>query len=240
MEVGLSEATKIISISELSAPRYLLCPNSKREFQIFDGITIGRQHGDIIFSDDRSVSSKHFSIAINGGACVLEDLNSSNGVFINGKRVEHKAKLNFGDKIKFGNQELLYSDKLFDEVVLIVRPKFKAAFKESVKNFYKIQHWDWSTGILAFVLSIFGFFVYLIDFGVWNKKDLLFSHLELSFFFSVDLVVFPLMILCLHQTLIHYFRMKSSFAFVFMKFFLFFSYIPFYLLFNLTINSVTS
>lgn len=56
---------------------------------------------------ERSVSRIHARIEKAGENYFLEDLNSTNGTFLNGERLEYrqKAKLAAGDRIRFGNVE---------------------------------------------------------------------------------------------------------------------------------------
>jgi sigma-B regulation protein RsbU (phosphoserine phosphatase) len=62
---------------------------------------IGRlAENDLVLRDSRA-SREHARILYEGGAYVLEDLESSHGVFVNGERVKRK-KLRDGDRIDFG------------------------------------------------------------------------------------------------------------------------------------------
>lgn len=50
-------------------------------------MTIGRHaHNDIVI-EDRAVSGEHAAITIGAGTAVLEDLGSTNGTFVNGRRI---------------------------------------------------------------------------------------------------------------------------------------------------------
>ena len=67
-------------------------------------VTVGRKSRHMIQLKDVSVSGEHAAIVCDGGIAVLEDLGSSNGCFVNGRRVE-KAELADGDLIRFGTVE---------------------------------------------------------------------------------------------------------------------------------------
>jgi pSer/pThr/pTyr-binding forkhead associated (FHA) protein len=67
---------------------------------------IGREGADIVL-DDGKVSRKHAQVGLYGpGAFVLRDLASTNGTFLNGKRVSEKRALNNGDLIRIGDTVL--------------------------------------------------------------------------------------------------------------------------------------
>ena len=68
--------------------------------------TFGRTGADIEL-DDPKVSRKHAELGLYGpGAYVLRDLASSNGVFVDGRRVQEKVKLDNGALIRIGDTSL--------------------------------------------------------------------------------------------------------------------------------------
>jgi len=69
--------------------------------------TVGRGSGSEIHIPHKTVSRNHASIKINqnGDSCTLEDLDSHNGTFVNGIRVDTQIKIKANDKIKFGFTE---------------------------------------------------------------------------------------------------------------------------------------
>ena len=62
-------------------------------------ITVGRGRQCDIRIDNAGVSSHHASILKIGDRYAIQDENSRNGLFINGKRVPHRP-LQFGDEIQ--------------------------------------------------------------------------------------------------------------------------------------------
>jgi len=63
---------------------------------------VGRRHpADLAFPDDSYMSGVHFSIECSGVDCRVRDLGSSNGTFVNGRRVEEAIIYN-GDQIVAG------------------------------------------------------------------------------------------------------------------------------------------
>ena len=82
--------------------------------------TIGRKPHNDIQLDDPTVSGQHAAILMLQNAYV-EDLNSTNGVILNGKKVTRR-QLNHGDMIKIGRHELKYVDdnaEDFEHTVMI-------------------------------------------------------------------------------------------------------------------------
>ena len=74
-----------------------------------DEITIGRNPGNIIRIANQSISRNHARIKFDGVRCTIYDLNSSNGVFVNGKRVRSQALYN-GDRLRCGEFPLDFED----------------------------------------------------------------------------------------------------------------------------------
>jgi pSer/pThr/pTyr-binding forkhead associated (FHA) protein len=58
--------------------------------------------------DSKFVSRHHMQLVTTIDGCVVEDLNSTNGVYLNGKRVR-RHKLQPGDVIKLGTHDLTYT-----------------------------------------------------------------------------------------------------------------------------------
>src|SRR5512138_3505483 len=70
-------------------------------------LTVGRDAANPIVIDDPAVSREHAAIVSVGNDHVLEDLQSANGTFVNGKRVSRRI-LQHGDVIAFGRFNLRY------------------------------------------------------------------------------------------------------------------------------------
>lgn len=70
--------------------------------------TLGRNLGCDICLDDSLVSDEHASITRTDGGYIIEDLNSRNGITLNGREV-HQRKLHRGDMIEIGTFRLKFS-----------------------------------------------------------------------------------------------------------------------------------
>ena len=66
-------------------------------------ITIGRKEGNIIKLTDQYASGNHAKIVVKNNEILIEDLNSTNGVFINDEKVNGYAKIRANDKIRIGS-----------------------------------------------------------------------------------------------------------------------------------------
>ena len=73
-------------------------------------LSIGRGGDNDIVLVDPFLSKKHALFAVRDGKVLLEDLDSRNGTFLNGGRVEKNEGISLtdGDKIKMGNVEFLF------------------------------------------------------------------------------------------------------------------------------------
>jgi uncharacterized protein DUF4388/FHA domain-containing protein len=72
-----------------------------------DTYTLGRHKNNDIAVSDPKVSSFHARIDRSSDGFVLVDLNSRNGTFVNGKRIE-SGLLKTGDEVRLGTARLLY------------------------------------------------------------------------------------------------------------------------------------
>jgi pSer/pThr/pTyr-binding forkhead associated (FHA) protein len=69
-------------------------------------ILIGREPGNTLTMADDFVSAKHARIFTNKKAWFVEDLHSTNGTFINSKKITKISELAVGDKIKIGRSTM--------------------------------------------------------------------------------------------------------------------------------------
>ena len=70
-------------------------------------MNIGRRPGSEILLDNMAVSGNHASIFTIGEDSFVQDLNSTNGTFVNNKRIS-KHHLDNSDVITIGNHSLTY------------------------------------------------------------------------------------------------------------------------------------
>ena len=72
-------------------------------------IIVGRSPDNEIYIKSKFVSRHHAQLVSDDEGCVLEDLNSTNGVFLNDKQIK-KYRLRDGDMITLGVHQLVYRD----------------------------------------------------------------------------------------------------------------------------------
>src|SRR5215471_776960 len=72
-----------------------------------DGVFLGRAADCAVRTDDAMVSRKNCKLTFVGGKYFVEDLGSSNGTFINERKIQ-KQQLNHGDVIRCGTLQVRY------------------------------------------------------------------------------------------------------------------------------------
>jgi FHA domain len=72
-----------------------------------DAITsLGRDVNNSIVVDDPFASAEHAILTFRGRGWYVEDLESTNGTYVNGTRIEAVAPLTFGDEVQIGQVRL--------------------------------------------------------------------------------------------------------------------------------------
>lgn len=79
----------------------------ERTFTLFEVTSIGRSDECDIVIESPYVSARHALIKKRGNKFYIEDLNSTNGTFVNGKRVRI-ARIKNGDIITLGDVDLKF------------------------------------------------------------------------------------------------------------------------------------
>ena len=71
-------------------------------------LTIGRKPDNDVVIDNPAVSGHHARIYDREGAVYVEDMNSTNGTYVNGRRVSTQELLRADDRIRIGDTEFRY------------------------------------------------------------------------------------------------------------------------------------
>lgn len=70
---------------------------------IRDELTIGRQEGNTIRLTERNVSRRHAKLVRGQEEIIIEDLDSYNGVRVNGSRIQGRAEIKEADRVQIGD-----------------------------------------------------------------------------------------------------------------------------------------
>jgi hypothetical protein len=80
-------------------------PEAGRRVELDLKLAIGRQDGDLVL-EDPEVSRRHAVLRLSGESVVVEDLDSTNGTFVNGERIQGPITLSAGDQVRVGRTTL--------------------------------------------------------------------------------------------------------------------------------------
>lgn len=96
-------------ISESTPSEYLMF--NKKKIELVAKITIGREYDNDVVIDNKLASRHHAVIQKIRDAYFIKDEKSTNGTFVNGKRIPEDKyfRLNKGDKITIGTMNLVIS-----------------------------------------------------------------------------------------------------------------------------------
>jgi pSer/pThr/pTyr-binding forkhead associated (FHA) protein len=77
-------------------------PGAGRQIQITGPIVLGRDASADVVLDDGQISRRHARITPSNGGAVVEDLESTNGTFVNDDEVQAPVELRPGDQLLVG------------------------------------------------------------------------------------------------------------------------------------------
>jgi type II secretory pathway predicted ATPase ExeA len=84
-------------------------------------LVIGRTPDNDLQIDSKFISRHHCQLVTQPDSCLIEDLNSTNGIFVQSKRVR-RHNLNDGDVVQVGQHEIMYIDERSPRVRNTVDP----------------------------------------------------------------------------------------------------------------------
>ncbi|MBX3252380.1 MAG: diguanylate cyclase [Myxococcales bacterium] len=114
-------------------------PNLGETHELVGDPDVGRTSEASIHLADSEVSRRHARFFVENGRVVVEDLNSTNGTFVNGERVSRRA-LDDGDKIQIGTTTILkfsYHDAI-DQA--FQRRMYDAAIRDGLTGAYNKKY----------------------------------------------------------------------------------------------------
>ena len=106
--VGESVKTSILRAPALGGAALVVGGEGGRRITLGETATLGRLPECEVTLDDPSVSRRHARVSRKDGGWAVEDLNSTNGLKVNGRRVA-QADLADGDRLELGTVKLLFS-----------------------------------------------------------------------------------------------------------------------------------
>src|SRR5271165_2453990 len=92
-------------------------------------LVIGRTTDNDLQIDSKFLSRHHCQIVTQPDSCLIEDLNSTNGIYVQSKRVR-RFNLNDGDVVQIGQHEIMY----IDERIPRVRSTLDATETEAIES----------------------------------------------------------------------------------------------------------
>ncbi len=72
------------------------------KFPLEDVLTVGRSENCSVCLEDNYVSASHAKFYHSNGRFFVEDQGSTNGTYVNGRRISYPTELRQGDRIKIG------------------------------------------------------------------------------------------------------------------------------------------
>ncbi len=76
-----------------------------------EGVVLGRSRDADIVLADENVSRHHAEVRPSGGSWIVRDLGSTNGVKVNGRRVDGAQSLRPGDQVEVGLSRLVFEEE---------------------------------------------------------------------------------------------------------------------------------
>lgn len=113
----------------------LQAKGNPKKFSIKRGQTlvIGRSSSEAnIIVDDELCSSKHCKLIFELNKLCIEDMDSKNGTFLNGKKIK-KQEIELNDKFEFGKMTLYLNTKLMKTAIKSVDSAYKGYVEENTE-----------------------------------------------------------------------------------------------------------
>jgi pSer/pThr/pTyr-binding forkhead associated (FHA) protein len=101
-ESAAGDAKLVVQVTRPGRPAEIL--------EVDDGCLVGRGRDCTVMLNDAAVSKWHVRLHFDGRRAAIEDLNSTNGTLVNGRRMAGGARLPLrrGDKITVGANQIVF------------------------------------------------------------------------------------------------------------------------------------
>lgn len=161
----IAEAVLPVSLNDTSQDRLVICtPEKTWELELndqVDSLSIGRSSNNSIVIEHPSVSRSHAQIVRDHRTFRLKDLGSSNGLSVNGQKVD-EIVLDDGVSVRLGYATLIYKRGFSEEHLTIAGTSFKMPARHPV----------------VFVPGIMGSELWLGKERIWPNLKVLFKEPE--------------------------------------------------------------
>ncbi len=161
----IAEAVLPVSLNDTSQDRLVICtPEKTWELELndqVDSLSIGRSSNNSIVIEHPSVSRSHARIVRDHRTFRLKDLGSSNGLSVNGQKVD-EIVLDDGVSVRLGYATLIYKRGFSEEHLTIAGTSFKMPARHPV----------------VFVPGIMGSELWLGKERIWPNLKVLFKEPE--------------------------------------------------------------
>jgi pSer/pThr/pTyr-binding forkhead associated (FHA) protein len=97
-------------------------PLTGRRFDVDGDVVIGRVEGTIVIDDDE-ISRRHAVVCGAHDGLTIEDLGSTNGTRVNGRRIEKRVELSEGDEIAIGQTTFRVEAAAGASATVVARPR---------------------------------------------------------------------------------------------------------------------
>ncbi|MCC7043117.1 MAG: diguanylate cyclase [Acidobacteria bacterium] len=101
-------------------------------FGIDRPLTVGRGEDADVRVEDAGMSRRHARVVIDDGSVAVEDLQSTNGTWVNGSRVNGRRLLADGDKLQFGTSTVLRFEYQDETDHAFQRQMFESASRDGL------------------------------------------------------------------------------------------------------------
>ena len=159
----IAEAVLPVSLNDTSADRLVICtPDKTWEVELgdtVDSLSIGRAANNAIVIEHPSVSRAHARVVRDHRTFRLKDLNSSNGLWVNGQKLD-EAVLEDGVSVRLGYATLIFKRGFTEEHLSIAATSFKIPERRPV----------------VFVPGIMGSELWLGKERIWPNLKVLFKE----------------------------------------------------------------
>jgi DNA-binding NtrC family response regulator len=83
-------------------------PKAGARFVVENELVVGRSESCSVSIVDNKMSRRHARVRLRNGRCMVADLGSRNGTFLNGEKLEHELPLSPGDRLQIGDTTFLF------------------------------------------------------------------------------------------------------------------------------------